>query len=110
MIKEQQTQTPKTEQEILKELEGFIGSVTFLKDSMPFRNSLLTEGFQYFLKVCECEWLYSDIAVYIKMKLLNKEHLLYTQKYDYTDFPLKEYEFYAVFNGEGYTFMLKREY
>ena len=133
---------PKTEQEILNSLEGYTWiTKPFLKDS--FRGCLLTEGFQEFLKLCSCEWLYSDIAIYSQMELLNKEdfiicrievnkdkkaevklysdrsetdedfnkeHLLYTQKYSYTDFPLKDYEFYIIFNGVGFTFMLKKEY
>lgn len=41
----------------------------------------------------------------------NKKHLLYTQKYDYTDSILKEFEFYICYNHlGGYTFMLKNEY
>lgn len=120
---------------ILSELQHFTGSETFLRDSFPLRNALLTDGFQEFLKLCECEWLYSDMAIVCRSKFLNKEdfiickivkdqvksscdvflysdkqHLLYTQHYSYTDFPLKEYEFYICFNGEGFTFMLKPEY
>ena len=53
-------------------------------------------------------FLYSDYSE--DNEKFNKEHLLYKQKYSYTDFPLNEYSFYIVYNGEGYTFMLKSEY
>lgn len=46
-----------------------------------------------------------------KNKEFNKKNLLYSKYYDYTDFPLKEYEFYACKNElNTYTFMLKSEY
>lgn len=145
-----------TEKEILNSLSHNRGSESFIKDD--FRSALITEGFKQFLELCKCEWLYSDMAIYCKMKLLNKEdfiicrikvdeekkaivrlysdynseidendlidvgvrlenikfnkeHLLYTQKYNYTDFPLKEYEFYICKNELNYfTFLLKSEY
>jgi len=44
-------------------------------------------------------------------KDFNAKNLLYTQKYKYTDFPLKEYSFYICLNElNTYTFMLKSEY
>ena len=44
-------------------------------------------------------------------KKFNAENLLYTQKYKYTDFPLKEYSFYICLNElNTFTFMLKSEY
>lgn len=54
-------------------------------------------------------FLYSDYSE--DNEKFNKEHLLYTQKYRYTDFPLSEYSFYICFNElNKFTFMLKSEY
>ena len=120
------------EQEILKELENFNGSENFYKD---FLGCLITDGFKTFCDRCKCYWLFSDMVVVIMEKFKNKEDFivvkikvdsekkavvtledgnnnkLYEQKYEYTDFPLKEYDVWAVFNEIGtYTFMLKGEY
>lgn len=138
-------------QTILNQLAHYSGSETFHRDPFILRNMVYTDGFKTFLELCSCEWLYSDIAVILRSKFLNKEdfvlckiqkekdpnnttnknyfvvylysdynkedpafnkeHLLYKQKYSYSDFPLNEYEFYAVFNELGsFTFMLKSEY
>lgn len=54
-------------------------------------------------------FLYSDYDS--KNKNFNEQHLLYKQHYDYTDFPLKEFEFYICYNElNTFTFLLKNEY
>lgn len=41
----------------------------------------------------------------------NRRNLLHIQHYEYTDFPLNDFEFYCCLNEIGtYTFMLKGEY
>jgi len=41
----------------------------------------------------------------------NRENLLYIQHYEYTDLPLKDYEFYICLNElNTFTFLLKGEY
>jgi len=121
------------EKEILNQLEGFTGSENFTRDS--FNKCVYTDGFKKFMEVCECYWLFSDSAILMMMdeKFDNQRfiaitikknekgaevtyddgngNVLYTQKYEWTDFPLEEYEFWACVNEfDTYTFMLKSEY
>jgi len=122
----------KKEEEILKQLTGFTGSENFYKD---FLGIVLTDGIKKLCELCGCYWAITDMGVIIMGRYLNKEDFivmnikvnddksckivledgnynkLYEQKYDYTDFPLKEYTIWAVFNEVGtYTFMLPSEY
>lgn len=123
-----------TEEEILNKLSGFSGSENFYKE--PLSGCVYTDGFQEFMEVCKCAWLFTDSAIYmmhdvtfkredfvtIKIKVNEDKsalvkfedgnyNSLYEKKYGYTDFPLQEYEFFACRNEFGsYTFMLKSEY
>ena len=121
------------QEEILNKLAQNIGSETFIKE--PLSRCLSTEGFTEFCELCGCYWLYTDSAImlmmdskykgedfiHVKITKTNSEaeviygdgngKILYEKRYSYTDFPLQEYEFYAVRNEIGsFTFMLKSEY
>ena len=122
-------------EEILKELEGYTGSENFTRDT--FNKCVYTDGFKRFMELCECYWLFSDsailmmsnengkftdegfVAITIKRTKDKAEvifddgngNVLHTQKYDYTNFPMDEYEVWACRNElDSYTFMLKSEY
>lgn len=123
----------KAETEILNSLSDYYGSENFYKD--PFNKCIYTDGFKKFVKECECYWLFNDSAIRIIMddKFIHEDfivikikrdvnkavityedgnnNLLHKQKYEWTDFPLKEYVFYACKNEfNTYTFMLTSEY
>ena len=116
---------------IKQELMGFIRSENFYKDN--FMGMYYTDGFKRFLELCQCHWLFTDMAVIIKSKLRHEDfivlkikvndfeakvtlddgnsHILWSQDYEYTDFPLSEYKIYVCRNEKGsYTFMLPTEY
>jgi hypothetical protein len=120
------------EKEILSQLSGFHGSEHFYKD---YLGVILTDGVKKLCELCNCYWIISDMAVILMSKFKDKEDFivvkiranedksckivledgnnnkLYEQKYTYTDFPLRKYEFWAVFNEVGtYTYMIPSEY
>ena len=120
------------EEAIRKELSNFHGSENFYKD---FLGVILTDGVKKLCEMCGCYWVITDMAVILMSRFLNKEdfvvvkirvnedksckiiledgnnHKLYEQKYPSTDFPLKEFDVWAVFNEVGtYTYMLPSEY
>lgn len=120
------------QQKILSELSHNSGTENYFK--IPFSTLVYTDGINDLINKCKCWWLISDIGILIQNKkdLFNKaqEFLIlslkvnddntailslkedsdlkpvYTQEIEYTDFPLKEYEFYIVNN----VMLLKEEY
>lgn len=132
MKTEQTEQNDLTEQQILNELKNFYGSENFYKD---FMGVILTDGIKTLCELTSCYWLITDTAVILMNNYLNKEDFivikikvnddksavvtledgnnnkLYSQNYEYTDFKLKSFELWAVYNEVGtYTYMLKSEY
>ncbi len=121
--------TEQKQQEILKELENNIGTTQYFK--IPFTDVVYTEGINNLINKCGCYWLISDLGIEINQDIkLQKPFLIvslkvnedntaelilkedsdlkpiYTKKYNYTDFPLKEFEFYYI----DKVFLLKSEY
>ena len=117
------------EQEILTELKQNTGTEHHFV--IPFSNCVYTDGIRDLIKLCGCWWLISDTGILLSSKEeLQKEFLLlnikvtddkkaivtlkedsdlkpiYEKEYSYTDFPLKEYEFYICNN----IMLLKSEY
>ena len=125
------------EQKILNTLSGFTGTENYHK--FNFGNNVLTDGMNEFRKLCKCDWLLTDIDAYFitnKKNISKGDNLFWigsikvdgekkavmtikeddgikpiiTQKYSYTDFPLKSFEFYIVKQGEFWVYLLKSEY
>lgn len=118
---------------LLNELSNFTGTENYYKASV-LSNLKLTDGMQHLRERADCYWLVTIVEsvqhldkikankefilwrIEVKGKgfvvsayrdsPLSKENLLYTQEGEYTDFPLKEYEFYQVDD----TLLLKSEY
>lgn len=118
-----------TEQEILNELEQNTGTQDYYK--IPFSDYVYTDGINDLINKCSCYWLISDTAILLSNKTaLQKPFLIlnikvnsdktaiitlkedsdlkpiYEKVYSYTDFNLKEYEFYII----DKVFLLKSEY
>lgn len=112
--------------EILSELSNFTGTEQYYKASNLY-NLNLTEGIQYLRNKLNCFWLIDIVGsvqhlskikenkefIIWKIKVNKdksfivsayrdspfiKENLLYEQKGTYTDFKLKEFEFYQEYN------------
>lgn len=118
----------KTEQEILKELNLFNGSENYFK--IPFSDCVYTDGVRELIKSCGCWWLVNDLGILLKFNPIDKPFLIvgikvnedktalitlkedtdeipvYEKLINYTDFPLKEFEFYLI----DKVFLLKGEY
>jgi len=119
----------KEEIKIKNELSQNIGTTQHIQ--IPFSNYVFTDGVNNMIELCKCHWLISDTAIQLSHdKELQKPFLLlkievndknegvvtlredsnkkpiFEKKYNYTDFPLKEYEIYIVDN----VFLLKSEY
>jgi len=122
----------KTEQEqseIISELKNNYGTENYYK--IPLSEMVYTDGINDLINKCKCYWLISDTAIYLSQNPnINKEFLilsikvnenntaeitlkedsnepnLYYKKIEYTDFALKEYEFYII----NEVMLLKSEY
>ena len=119
----------KTEQEIKNELSQNTGTTQHFQ--IPFSHYVYTDGVENLIRLCKCWWLISDLGIEIntkkelqkpflllKIEVNNKKEGIVTlredsnkkpifeKKYNYTDFPLKEYEIYICDN----VFLLKSEY
>ncbi len=103
--------------EILSKLSNFYGTEKYTKFSVLFSKTLLTDGVSWLAKNTGSYWLMDIIGSiesiiskedFTVCKLVvNKDHtavftvddgnknLLYTQKLEYTDFPLPEIKMYA---------------
>ena len=120
------------EQNILNELNQNTGTEHHFK--IPFSKLVYTDGINDLINKCKCWWLISDLGIEMsqaKSNILRGEEFLicrievkedkkavitlkedtnekpiYEKVYDYTDFPLKEYEFYII----GGVMLLKSEY
>ena len=116
------------ESPIITELKGFTGTENYFK--IPFSDYVYTDGIKALIDLCGCSWLISDIGILLSHKkqlekpflILNikvkddkavitlkedtDEKPIYTKKISYTDFPLKEYEFYII----DKVMLLKGEY
>lgn len=113
--------------ELSKELEKFIGSEQYFKSGLG--GLKLTEGINYLRNKVNCYWLIDIVESYqnklkdipfqlwrIEVKedksavVTCKEDIgqpnLVEQKIEYTDFPLKEFEFYCI----DKVVLLKSEY
>ena len=117
-----------TEEKIITDLKNNIGTENYY--TIPFSKFKYTDGIKNLIDLTKCYWLISDTAILISSKKeLQKPFLLlkievtddkaivtlkedsnlkpiYKKTYEYTDFPLKEYEFYICDN----VFLLKSEY
>ena len=114
---------------VLKGLKEFTGTENYYK--IPFSKVVYTDGINKLINSCGCWWLISDLGIEISdnskfqkpflivglkvnedgtAELTIKEDSdlkpIYFKKYTFTDFPLKEFEFYLVNN----VFLLKSEY
>lgn len=120
------------ERYILNELKQYSGSATFTRD--PFNKCVTTEGFDRFIELCKCHWLFSDYAIEIMLTDLKREdffvlkitrkghgvvvsledgnsNILHQKECELSDFPLSTFEFFIAKNELGsFTFMLKNEY
>lgn len=120
------------EQNISRALSQYTGTEQYYP--IPLSSFKYTDGIECLIRLCGCYWLISDTAIFMSSEeskdLREKEFLiltikvnenkscevslkedtntpiLYHKKYDYTDFPLKEFEFYII-NG---VMLLKNEY
>ena len=114
--------------EPLKSLESYTGTEQYFK--IPFSDYVYTDGIKALIDLSSCYWLVSDTGILLSHKkqyerdflILNikvkdnkavitlkedtDEKPIYTKQINYTDFPLKEYEFYII----NKTFLLKSEY
>lgn len=115
--------------QIIEELNHFYGTEHYYK--IPFSKVVYTDGIEGFIRLCKCWWLISDLGIQYSARTdIHKSFLIvrikvnedksciidlredsdlepiFTKDYDYTDFPLKEYEFYLIDN----VFLLKGEY
>lgn len=117
-----------TTEQILSDLENFNGTENYFK--IPLSKFKHTDGINYLIEKCGCGWLISDTAIYLSMIKEKYDFLvlsvkvaedksclvelkedtdlkpIYSKKYAYTDFPLKEFEFYIVND----VMLLKSEY
>jgi hypothetical protein len=121
--------TQQEQEQILKELEQNYCSEEYHK--IPFSNLIYTDGINDLINKCCCWWLISDTAILINnTPKLRKDFLIlsikvnedntaevtlkedsntepiYKKVYAYTDFPLKEFEFYIT----DEVILLKSEY
>jgi len=123
-------------EQILKELQFFTGTEQYHKFNLS--NNVLTDGMKKFMELCKCSWLLTDIDAYFitNHKKINEIDGFYiatikvskdkkavmtikqdagkkpiiTQKYTYTDFPLKEFEFYIIKQSDYWVYLLQNEY
>jgi len=125
----QEIKNTSKQEEILNELIMFTGSENYYKSTFGKLN--LTDGMNFLRNNLNCYWLIDIIESVQHLKKIkeNKEFILwkievkdggfiinsrsdtntpilYEQKGGYTDFPLKEFEFYQV----GDVLLLKSEY
>lgn len=117
------------EKQILEELGNNRGCLERFK--IPFSDYIYTSGINDLINKCGCYWLISDTGILLSHKpKLQRDFLIlsikvnedktaiitlkedtglkpiHTQKLSYSDFPLKEYEFYII----NKVFLLKDEY
>jgi len=115
--------------QIVTQLKNYIGTEHYYK--IPFSNYIYTDGIKGLVDLCSCYWLISDIGILLTHnKKLQKPFLIlnisvnkdnnalitlredtnekpiYIKEVEYTDFILKEYEFYICDN----VMLLKNEY
>lgn len=114
--------------ELQQNLNQFSGSETFTK---LYPRLTITEGALYLAENAQCWWLMDMIYSHIpklakegfgvaKLTVVEStavftiddgnDHILATQKIDYTDFPLPEIKLYIADNGDAWTILLPQEY
>ena len=129
------------ENEIMQELSGYRGTENY--HLFGLGKNVLTDGMSKFVELCECNWLLTDIDAYFlsnhkgmnngdnmfwigRIEVEDKKAVMtikedtdikpiVKQKYDYTNFPLKEFEFYIIrqYTPDGdyfWVYLLKGEY
>lgn len=117
------------EENISNDLAGYTGTEHYYK--IPFSKVVYTDGIKGLIEKCKCWWLINDLGIeYSAKEELKRDFLvvtlkvnedksailtlkedtnekpIFTKEYDWTDFPLKEFEFYLINN----IFLLKNEY
>jgi hypothetical protein len=123
----------KSANELTENLLNFYSTESYHRHSILFPNLILTDGCLYLAKNAECFWLFDIIGSILRLPQIKKEgffvakikkdekgatftaddgdgNILYSQKIEYTDFPLPEYSFYVQYNGEKWAACLKSEY
>ncbi len=125
----------KTQSEIQRALGNFYGTEQYYGHSLPGCKTIqLTDGCAYLREAAECFWLFDIIAsilgepkikpeefLSIKLKVKDNEavftaddgnnNILYTQKIEYTSFPLDEINLFLVkYTGTPAIIMLPSEY
>jgi len=125
------------DQEIINQLKQHSGTQHYFKFNTG--ENVLTDGMNDFRKLCKCDWLLTDIDAYFltnhkdiskgnntfwlvsikvdqdkKAVMTIKEDIgikpIVSQKYEYTDFPLSEFEFYIIKQNNFWVYLLKNEY
>jgi hypothetical protein len=111
--------TEKEQEQILEELRYCSGTESYHK--IPFSDLIYTDGINELIEKAGCWWLVSDMGILISAtKKLQKDFLIlsikvnedntaevtlkedsnlkpiYSKVYNYTDFPLKEFELYII--------------
>lgn len=121
--------------EILNTLPYFTGTESYTKH-FPFR-LLLTDGAKWMAENAECYWVFDIVGSILSKKNIRvqdflhvtfkrtpnnpkniaivtvddgNENVLYTQKLEYTDFPLDEFSFYVGKQDNYWVALLKSEY
>jgi hypothetical protein len=120
------------EQNVNNTLSQYIGTEQYYP--IPLSSFKYTDGVECLIRLCGCYWLISDTAIFMSSEegkdLKEKEFLiltikvnedkscdvslkedtdtpiLYHKKYGYTNFPLREFEFYII----NEVMLLKNEY
>jgi hypothetical protein len=123
------------ENDWVSNLDGFTGTEAYHPWSILFRKAVLTDGAKYLADKAGAYWLMDVIASHQVLLLKNKEHwfqvwhievgdnnnavitcddgngnVLARQEIEYTNFPIKSYELYAIFDGNNLVILLKSEY
>ena len=118
--------TTQEQKQIISELNQNTGSQQYFK--IPFSKIVYTEGIEDLIKRCGCWWLISDLGIelsnqekpflivrievneddsaIITLKEDSDLEIIYKKEIGYTDFSLKEFEFYLI----DKVFLLKNEY
>ncbi|MFO0355750.1 MAG: DUF6876 family protein [Sphingobacteriaceae bacterium] len=121
-----------TPQEIERNLSYFTGTEEYHRFN---GNILLTDGVKYMAEACQAFWFLDIIwsvlstskiindydRVFCKLEMTDEDtaivtlddgnkNILYFQRIDFTDFPLKEIKVFAFVNGEYRVLLLPSEY
>jgi hypothetical protein len=90
------------ENDWVSNLDGFTGTEAYHPWSILFRKAVLTDGAKYLADKAGAYWLMDVID--------GNGNVLARQEIEYTNFPIKSYELYAIFDGNNLVILLKSEY